>query len=246
MSLSITDVARHAGVPTSTLRYYDRLGLLASAGRGGNGYRQYDDRALDRLRFISRAKDLGCTLEEIATLLTAFDEDCRDVQAPLRELVDDKIAIAQRRVAELVVLTAQLQKARHALSAEASPGPCGPGCACMDETPRTGRPLTVVQVAESDAAIACTLSHEDMGDRITEWQAVLAHVQHRAPIDGGVRLNLGADVDLAEVTRLARAEWACCSFFAFSLTVDGRGTALEVRAPEAARELVTSVFGAAA
>jgi MerR family copper efflux transcriptional regulator len=81
MSLSITHVARQAGVRTSTLRYYDRLGLLASSDRAANGYRQYDHRALDRLSFIARAKDLGCSLDEIARLLTAFDEDCVDVQA---------------------------------------------------------------------------------------------------------------------------------------------------------------------
>src|SRR5215207_369575 len=115
MNLSITDVARKAGIPTSTLRYYDRLGLLTSACRADNGYRRYDDRALDRLRFIARAKELDCSLEEIATLLTAFDEDCADVQGTLRTLVDGKIAIAQRRVAELVALTAQLQEARHEL-----------------------------------------------------------------------------------------------------------------------------------
>jgi DNA-binding transcriptional MerR regulator len=59
MRLSITDVVRQTGVPSSTLRYYERVGLLASAHRGSNGYRQYDDRALDRLRFIARAKGLG-------------------------------------------------------------------------------------------------------------------------------------------------------------------------------------------
>jgi hypothetical protein len=45
------------------------------------------------------------------------------------------------------------------------------------------------------------------------------------------------------VLGLARDEWACCSFFSFALTVDGRGTALEVRAPEAAQALVASMFG---
>jgi DNA-binding transcriptional MerR regulator len=246
MSLSITDVARHAGVPTSTLRYYDRLGLLESAGRGDNGYRQYDERALDRLQFIARAKELGCSLDEIATLLTAFDQDCADVQGTLRDLVDGKIAIAQRRVAELVALTAQLQEARHALTAEAGEGPCGPGCVCVGKAPRTGRSLTVVQLAEAEPAIACTLSHEEMGDRMHNWQTALANVDARAPIEDGIRLTFRPEADLAEITRLARAEWACCSFFSFSITVDGRGTALEVRAPEAARELVASVFGVAA
>ena len=117
---------------------------------------------------------------------------------------------------------------------------------CVGEVPRAGRPLTVVQFTESEPAIACTLSHEEIGTRIVEWQAVLATVDARTAIDGGLRLTFGMDADLGEVTRLARAEWACCSFFAFSITVDGRGTALEVQAPDAARELLASVFGVAA
>jgi MerR family copper efflux transcriptional regulator len=245
MSLSITDVARAAGVPTSTLRYYDRLGLLASDGRADNGYRRYDDRALDRLRFIGRAKELGCTLDEIGALLTAFDDDCGDVQLALRELVDDKIRLAQNRVAELVAFTAQLQETRHALAADPASGPCGPGCACVDSATPSGRLLTVVPVG-SEPDIVCTLGHEEVGDRIAEWQAVLAHVATREALDGGIRLTLDREVDIGEVSRLARAEWSCCSFFSFAITVDGRGTALEVRAPETARELLTSVFGSAA
>jgi DNA-binding transcriptional MerR regulator len=244
MSLSITDIARRTGVPTSTLRYYDRLGLLASSGRADNGYGQYDERALDRLRFIARAKELGCSLEEIATLLGAFDEDCGEVQTPLRDLVGGKIAIAQRRVAELVALTAQLQEARHALTADAAQGPCGPGCACVDEAaPPAWRPLTMVQLAGSTPDISCTLGHEQMGDRITDWQAVLARARERSLLEDGIRLTFGPDADIAEVARLARDEWACCSFFGFVLTVDGRGTALEVRAPAAAQPLLASVFG---
>jgi MerR family copper efflux transcriptional regulator len=245
MSLSITDVARRTGVPTSTLRYYDRVGLLASASRADNGYRQYDQRALDRLRFIARAKDLGCSLEEIAALLGAFDDDCGEVQSPLRDLVDGKIAIAQRRVAELVALTAQLRKARQALTAEAAHGPCGPRCACVEEaSPQAGRSLTMAQPTDSPD-ISCSLDHEQVSDRIAEWQAVLTHVRERSPLADGIRLTFGLGANIAEVARLARAEWACCSFFGFALTVDGRGTALEVRAPAAAQPLLASVFGVA-
>jgi hypothetical protein len=57
---------------------------------------------------------------------------------------------------------------------------------------------------------------------------------------------LGGNVDLAEMTRLALAEWQCCTFFAFAITVDGRGAALEVRAPDVAAELLKSVFGGVA
>ena len=242
MSLSITDVARQTGVPSSTLRYYERVGLL-DGSRRPNGYREFDDRALDRLRFIARAKELGCSLDEIAALLDAFDDDCADVQQPLRELVDGKIADAQRRVAELVALTAQLQEARHALSLEARGGPCGPGCACLGDGPGT-RLMTVVPLSSSDTAIACTLDHREMADRIGDWQAALEGVDRREPVDGGIRLTFGPRADLGEIVRLARDEWTCCSFFAFNVTVDGRGTALEIRAPADARELVTSIFGA--
>ena len=226
------------------LHHFSRLDL-ASDGRSDNGYRRYDERALDRLRFIGRAKELGCSLDEIASLLKAFDDDCADVQVPLRALVENKIALSQNRVAELVALTAQLQEARHALATNSAAGPCGPGCACVDSAGPTGRPLTVVPLA-SAPEIACTLGHEAMSDRIAEWQALLGHVEAREPVDGGIRLTLDRDVDLGEVVRLARAEWSCCSFFAFSITVDARGAALEVRAPEAGRELVTAVFGATA
>jgi MerR family transcriptional regulator, copper efflux regulator len=253
MSLSITDVARRTGFSTSTLRYYDRLGVLASAARAANGYRQYDDRAVARLRFIARAKALGCTLDEIASLLTAFDEKCGEVQAPLRDLVDGKIAIARRRVAELVALTAQLQEARQALTTEAADGPCGPGCACVDETThrpdratRAGRwPTLVVQMTDSRAAIACTLDDEDMGQRMVDWQAVLEHAVERSPLEGGIRVTFGPRVAIDDVARLARDEQACCSFFDFALTVDQRGIALEVRAPEAAQTLIESIFGSA-
>lgn len=244
--LPIGELARRSGFSTDTLRYYERLGLVPPPPRTESGRRAYDVRALDRLRFIARAKELGCSLDEIGSLLTAYDADCAGVQGQLRELVDMKIGDAQRRVAELVAFTAQLQEARHGLSAETAEGPCGAGCACLGETAPTSHLLTVVPLLASEPAIACTLNHAEMSDRIAEWQGVLATVIERSPIEGGIRLTLGSDANLAEVTRLARAEWACCSFFSFSITVDGRGTALEVRAPDEGRDLVASVFGVAA
>jgi MerR family copper efflux transcriptional regulator len=244
MSLSITEVSRRTGVPSSTLRYYERVGLLPG-NRRANGYREFDERALDRLRFIHRAKELGCSLEEIAALLEAFDDDCADVQAPLRQLVDTKIADAQRRVAALVALTAQLQEARHALAVEASSGPCGPTCACSAER-SDAVPRTVVPLSTANSAIACTLDYEAMPRRIADWQAALVHVERREALDGGIRLIFGPRSDIAEVVRLARDENACCSFFSFAFSIDDRGTALEVRAPAGAGELVTSIFGIAA
>ena len=61
-------VAHRSGFSAATLRYYEEIGLLPEASRTPAGYRLYDDRTLDRLAFISRAKQLGCSLDEITDL----------------------------------------------------------------------------------------------------------------------------------------------------------------------------------
>jgi hypothetical protein len=99
---------------------------------------------------------------------------------------------------------------------------------------------------EGEPPIVCSLDASAVPGRLDAWQAALVHVAEREAIDGGVRLVLTPDAPIGEVAALAAAEQDCCTFFAFTLTVDGRGTALEVRAPMAARDLVTSLFGPAA
>lgn len=244
---TIGQIAERTGFPTSTLRFYEQHGLLEPAGRTDAGYRLYDDASLARLGFIDRAKQLGCTLEEIASLAELWEtEDCGPVQARLHELVTTKIAEAQRRSSELVAFTAQLQTAAAHLGEDPVDGPCRHGCACLSEAP-SGGPVPIVLSERADPIIACTLSADQMTDRLDDWQTLLAHVTDRArTADGGLRLTLDQDVPLDELTRLAVAEQGCCAFFAFALTVDDRGVALEVRAPDDATDIVTAVFGDAA
>ena len=97
-----------------------------------------------------------------------------------------------------------------------------------------------------DVPIACTLEPGAMPDRLVEWDAVLAFAHRRTIVDGGVRVELDPAVDVGEVARLMAAEQRCCAFFAFALTVDDRGVALEVRAPEAAGTILADLFGTAA
>ena len=75
---------------------------------------------------------------------------------------------------------------------------------------------------------------------------LLDHVERREQIDGGVRSVFAPTVPHAELIRLVAAEQDCCQFFQFAITVDTRGIALEVRAPEDARPIVESMFGVAA
>lgn len=91
--------------------------------------------------------------------------------------------------------------------------------------------------------MACTLDEAALGGRLGEWRAALQHVTARAAIDDGMRLTLDSGAPLAELARLIEAEQRCCAFFAFALTVDARGMALEVRAPAEAAGVVAELFG---
>lgn len=67
--MRIGDVARQAGVPATTIRYYEDIGLLPTAARALNGYRDYSQDAVERLRFVRDAQDSGLTLEEITSIV---------------------------------------------------------------------------------------------------------------------------------------------------------------------------------
>ena len=250
--LKIKEVADASGFTAATLRYYEQIGLLPEATRTPAGYRMYDQRTLDRLAFIARAKHLGCSLDEITGLTTAWDGgECGPIQDQLRQLVAGKIAAAHDQIAELITFAAELQQAATALERHRPDGACDTDCGCVSD-PDDAEPvaatiravsLTAKPTAAGEPAIACTLSAGSMKGRIADWQSLLAHVARREPIDGGVRSVFTPSVPVDDLMRLVAAEQDCCQFFRFAITVDTRGVALEIRAPQDALEIVESMFG---
>jgi MerR family mercuric resistance operon transcriptional regulator len=112
---TIGQIARAAGVPTSTVRYYERIGLLQSEGRTAGNYRRFGEKALERLRFIRAAQATGFTLEDITVLIQLRDAPasaCQDVQARIEE----RLADLERRLTDLQhvqrVLQATLTRCR--------------------------------------------------------------------------------------------------------------------------------------
>lgn len=87
--LSIGEVARRAGVATSTIRYYESIGLLPRAERIG-GQRRYDEDVLGTLGFIAVAKNAGFKLREIHRLMDGADEGGGMAPA-MRELSERKL-----------------------------------------------------------------------------------------------------------------------------------------------------------
>jgi DNA-binding transcriptional MerR regulator len=128
---TIGEAAERSGFSASALRYYEGIGLVEPATRTAAGYRLYDDGTLARLAFITRAKQLGCSLEEITDLVGVWDgERCGPVQRRFHDLVTEKLSDAQRQIAELTALTDQLRQAAALLDGPATDGPCSEACAC--------------------------------------------------------------------------------------------------------------------
>jgi MerR family copper efflux transcriptional regulator len=89
--MSIGQLAREAEVGVETIRFYERETLLPRARRTESNYRLYGPEALERLRFIRHAKDLGFTLEEIRRLLRLSvnaHSDAGDFHALAKEKID--------------------------------------------------------------------------------------------------------------------------------------------------------------
>jgi MerR family transcriptional regulator, copper efflux regulator len=249
-SLQIKDVAARTGFSVTTLRYYEEIGLLPETRRTGSGYRTYDESTIEHLAFIARAKQLGCTLDEIRELAAAWSGgECGPLQERLHGLVTAKLDGAQRRVVELMMLASDLQRTLVVLEQHRPEGPCDDRCGCITDTAtQTARQVTIIaKPLEVDLSppIACTLGAASMSGRLSEWRSLLGHVDRRSEIGGGIRLQFEPTVPHEELMRLASAEQDCCQFFDFAITIDRRGLALEVRAPEQTIDVVRALFGVA-
>ena len=107
MSLTIGQLARSAGVPISTVRYYERAGLLKPDARTPGNYRSYSARSLDRLKFIRSAQSTGFSLDDVREfigLAGSEDPPCEDVKAlTTRRLADVRERIRKLRHVERIL-----------------------------------------------------------------------------------------------------------------------------------------------
>lgn len=127
---SIGRLSQLAGVGIETIRYYEKVSLLAKPPRTRGGHRLYDDDDLKRLIFIRRSRELGFTLDEIRNLLGMVDGgySCGQVQrAALNHLESIRVKIRHlRRMERTLAETAARCK-----------GGAAPDCAIVDALSRT-------------------------------------------------------------------------------------------------------------
>jgi DNA-binding transcriptional MerR regulator len=108
---TISAIARQAGVSPDTLRYYERLGLVAPAQRMANGYRRYDPDVVDRVRLIKGAQRTGLRLGDIKELLEISDRGacpCGHTRTRLEQRISDvdgeldRLRQLRRQLAEML------------------------------------------------------------------------------------------------------------------------------------------------
>jgi MerR family transcriptional regulator, copper efflux regulator len=222
--MRISELASRSGVPVTTLRFYDRAGLLP-ADRTPAGYRVYDEAAAERLDFIAAVKRLGIPLEEIAGLVRVrASGTCAQLRSELMLRLAARIGQAEQQAADLAVFITALRGAAARLeSLPDSDGPCRPDCGCTSEG------------AAPD--LACTLDAAELPQRVAQWRALLAGAGHEV-IPGGLRFTLPASL-AGPAAGLAAAEQACCAFFDFRLHLAGAEVHLEIRGPAEA----VAIFG---
>ncbi|MBB3675440.1 heavy metal-responsive transcriptional regulator [Modestobacter versicolor] len=126
--LRVAELARSVGVPTDTVRYYERVGLLPPPRRTAGGYRDYDAGAVDRLRFIQGAQRLGLRLVDIGHLLAVRDTGECPCE-PAGELLGRRLAEVDAEIARLVALRTEMAAMAAALPQADCPPPA-PGTWC--------------------------------------------------------------------------------------------------------------------
>jgi MerR family mercuric resistance operon transcriptional regulator len=91
-------VAQHAGVSIDTIRYYEKLSLLPRAPRSRGGFRLFAGDAIERVRFVKQAQEIGFSLDEIRALLTGGGAgECRQI----RDLLHTKLQDVDQRMKAL-------------------------------------------------------------------------------------------------------------------------------------------------
>lgn len=75
IGLTMSQVAKESNVNITTIRYYEKRGLLSKPPRTQAGYRMYSNETIHDIHFIKKAQDLGFTLEEIKNLLSLYKDE---------------------------------------------------------------------------------------------------------------------------------------------------------------------------
>lgn len=127
MDVSISGAAKESGVSAKMIRYYESIGLIGQARRSAAGYRFYDERDIQTLRFVRRARDLGFSMEDIGRLLELWRDSGRS-SADVKRLAREHIEALQTRIEGLEAMRRTLE---HLVGC--CQGDARPDCAILED-----------------------------------------------------------------------------------------------------------------
>jgi DNA-binding transcriptional MerR regulator len=119
--MKIGELAERSGVPASTIRYYEKEGLLPKAQRGTNGYRDYQDGALSRLDLIQLGQNLGFSLNAIRTVVALHGDALKDA---LLGKLEARLEEIDRLSAILAAQRSSVLEAKERVQAAVASGDC--------------------------------------------------------------------------------------------------------------------------
>ena len=105
---NIGEAAKASGVSAKMIRHYESIGLTGAASRTDAGYRLYDQRDVEVLRFIHRSRELGFSLDQIRTLLALW-RDKQRASKDVRAMAQVHIAELDRKIADMQAMKRTLE-----------------------------------------------------------------------------------------------------------------------------------------
>ncbi len=132
--MTVKQVAESVGLPSRTVRYYDRIGLVSAEERTAAGYRLYSSEDEGKLRFIRKAKALGFSLEDIRGLMDAAERGCCEQVVPeVERLLDQKVQEIDERITELSAFRERLVSYADGKGSGCGCQSKGAFCGCLDD-----------------------------------------------------------------------------------------------------------------
>lgn len=107
--MQIKELSQRTKLPAKTIRYYEEIGLLPPPDRLPNGYRDYEETAVSRVKLVAGARSLGLSLDDVGEILALRDRR----EAPCRvllQMLDEKAAEIHQRIADLQRLEVELRE----------------------------------------------------------------------------------------------------------------------------------------
>lgn len=106
--MNIGEAAKASGVSTKMIRYYETIGLITSPLRTESGYRVYSDNEVHALRFISSARDLGFSVQQMGDLLALWRDRTR-ASADVKAIALGHIEVLEEKARALRVMSRTLR-----------------------------------------------------------------------------------------------------------------------------------------